>query len=70
MQERCGEGTEAKLSNLINQLEELLFLIKEGTKMVFRSQSPQPENLPDTIGTMQTNEQPKLESHHFVLRWS
>ena len=43
MQERRGNGTEAKLSNLINQLEELLLLIKEGPKVI-RSQSPESDN--------------------------
>ena len=55
MQERRGDGTEAKLCNLINQLEELSLMIQEGTKVI-RSQSPQSENMLDTRDTVLPNE--------------
>ena len=42
MQERRGDGTEAKLCNLFNQLEELLLLIQEGPKVITsQPRSPQ-----------------------------
>ena len=56
MQERCGDGTEAKLCNLINQLEELLLLIKEGSKVVIRSQSQESDNMLDTRDSMRPKE--------------
>ena len=56
MQERRKDGTEAKLCNLINQLEELLLLIKEGSKVVIRSQSQESDNMLDTRDSMRPNE--------------
>ena len=55
MQEWRGDGTDTKLCNLINQLEELLQLIKEGPKVI-RSRSPESDNVPDTRDPMRPNE--------------
>ena len=48
MQERRGHGTEAKLCNLTNQLEELLLLLQEASKVTW-SQSPQSDNVMETM---------------------